>query len=82
MVSEQKKLADAKYEKDKKILFKIDVFLLITLVSSFFFYYNILNMFVLPQELAVHISLAVGVIFAGLLFLSFRTHKKKETKQQ
>ena len=82
MVSEQKKVNDAKYLKDTKLLLRIDVFLLITLVVSFIVYYQIIGMFDIQQELAVHVSLAVGGIFAGLLFLSFRTHNKKVEKRQ
>lgn len=70
--------ADIIYERHSKILLKLDLFLLMVIVVTFVTYYQIISMFEIEQSIAVHVSISVGFVFAGLLFLSFRTHERKK----
>ena len=83
MLEEEKKQRKEKDKRQMRLLLKFDIFLLLVIVTTGIANNRIVVMFNLEGELAVHVSLAIGFVFAGLVFLSLRTHKstKKEKRQ-
>jgi hypothetical protein len=80
--SEQKKLDDLKNQKEMRLLAKYNIFLLIVIVVTLVTYYQVVFMFELSHEQSVQVSIIAGLVFAGLVLLSFKSHKKKEKKNE